>query len=84
MSALDRIVASIEEPALVAEALAELVADVPAPTRRSLPPLRKVPPAPTKAEASARKPAPASRPLPAPPAAGRPEASAHGAAGPGA
>ena len=49
MTALDRIVASIEEPGLVAEALGELLADVPAPAaRRPLPPLRKVPPAAAK------------------------------------
>ena len=68
MTALDRIVDSISEPAFVAEALAELVADVPAPAaRRPLPPLRKVPPAPARAVVHpARKPRPGSRRFPGP------------------
>jgi hypothetical protein len=63
MTPLDRLVDSISEPALVADALAELVADVPAPAaRRTLPPLRKVPPAPARAVVHpARKPRPGSR-----------------------
>jgi hypothetical protein len=68
MTPLDRLVDSISEPALVAEALGELVADAPPPAaRRPLPPLRKVPPAPARAAVHpARKPSPGSRRFPGP------------------